>query len=181
MKYKNEKQIKKALGIESWRNLSKDKVVQFASMMPEMNKEVMLEIIKSLPEFTKYGNELLEALHDTIQKSIDRNSSDYQAGLEIIKETQSILKEQLNRENITDEERILIINNLMELARMIPSMDKQNKKLIEILNNNALKATGVALLAVIVFVGGKVFLDKFSGEDPDNKEDDAIDVDCKEV
>lgn len=39
MKYKNEIQIKKAMGIESWRNLSRDKVIRFAAMMPDMDKE----------------------------------------------------------------------------------------------------------------------------------------------
>lgn len=39
MKYKNEMQIKKAMGIENWRNLSRDKVIRFAAMMPDMDKE----------------------------------------------------------------------------------------------------------------------------------------------
>lgn len=94
MKYKNEMQIKKTMGIESWRNLSRDKVIRFAAMMPDMDKEVMLEIIPTFPEFTKYGNELLESLRETILKTIDKNSEDYRMSLEIIKETQSICKEQ---------------------------------------------------------------------------------------
>jgi hypothetical protein len=40
MKYKNEIQIKKAMGIESWRNLSRDKVIRFAAMMPDMDKRL---------------------------------------------------------------------------------------------------------------------------------------------
>lgn len=103
MKYKNEMQIKKAMGIENWRNLSRDKVIRFAAMMPDMDKEVMLEIIRTFPEFTKYGNELLESLRETILKTIDKNSEDYRMSLEIIKETQSICKEQLFGWKIIDE------------------------------------------------------------------------------
>lgn len=40
MKYDSEEAVKKALGIETWRNLSKDKIVRFAAMMPDMDTEV---------------------------------------------------------------------------------------------------------------------------------------------
>ena len=162
MKYKNELQIKKALGIENWRNLSRDKVIRFAAMMPDMDKEVMIEIIKSFPEFTKYGNDLLESLRETIQKTIDKNSEDYHMGLTIIQETQIICKEQLSRTDISAEERVLIWNNLMEVTKMVPVMDKENKKFYEFLNNKYFKATTAALAAAVVFIGGKVILDQFS-------------------
>jgi hypothetical protein len=182
VQYKNEKQVKKALGIESLKNLSKDKVIEFAAMMPDMKKEVMLEIIKSYPEFIKYGNDLLNELHDTIVKTIEKNSSDYQASLGIIKETQLILKEQLNRTDISSEERIVLINNLMEIARMMPSMDKQNKKFLALLNNNALKATAAALGLGIFFVGGKVILNQLLGDESEEVDtDNTIDFDYEEI
>ncbi len=162
MKYKNELQIKKALGIENWRNLSKDKVIRFAALMPDMDKEVMLEIIKSFPEFTKYGNDLMEALKETIQKSIDKNSEDYQMGLAIIQETQAICKEQLNRTDLSDNERVLIWNNLMEVTKIIPVMTKENTKFYEFLNNKYFKATTAALGIALVFIGGKVIMDQIS-------------------
>ena len=165
MKYKNEMQIKKALGIETWRNLSIDKVIRFAAMMPDMDKEVMLEIIKTFPEFTKYGNDLLKSLKETIQTTVDKNSEDYRMGLAIIQKTQDICSEQLNRTDISAEERVLIWNNLMEVTRMVPMMDKENKKFYEFLNNKYFKATTAALVAAIVFIGGKVALDQFSGQE----------------
>lgn len=165
MKYKNEMQIKKALGIETWRNLSRDKVIRFAAMMPDMDKEVMLEIIKTFPEFAKYGNDLLESLRETIQTTVDKNSEDYRMGLAIIQRTQDICSEQLNRTDISAEERVLIWNNLMEVTRMIPTMDKGNKKFYEFLNNKYFTTTAAALAAAVVFIGGKVVLDQFSGQE----------------
>ena len=170
MKYKNELQIKKAMGIESWRNLSKDKVIRFAALMPDMDKEVMMEIIKAFPEFTKYGNDLLESLKETIQRSMDKNSEDYRMGLAIIQETQAICKEQLNRTDLSNEERMLIWKNLMEVTKMVPVMDKENKKFYEFLNNKYFKATAAALCAALVFIGGKVVLDQFTEQ---GVEDDA--------
>ena len=44
-RYHSEEAVKKALKIESFRNLTKDKVMEFTSMIPYMEKEVALEII----------------------------------------------------------------------------------------------------------------------------------------
>ena len=92
--------------------------------------------------------------------------------LEIIKETQSICKEQLNREDITPEERVIIWQNLMEVTKMVPILDKENKKFYENLNSKYVKATVAALLSALVFIGGKVALDQFSGLPLENKEDE---------
>ena len=45
-RYHSEEAVKKALKIESFRNLTKDKVMEFTSMIPYMEKEVALEKIK---------------------------------------------------------------------------------------------------------------------------------------
>jgi hypothetical protein len=181
MKYKSEQQIMKKLGIESWRNLSKDKVVKFAAMMSDMDKEVMLKVIDQFPEFTKYANDLLTSLHETLQKSMDMNSSDYQASLEIIKETQSIYKDLLVKDDITTEERLLVINKLSELTKMVEPMDKENKKFYKFINSEAVKTTAVALGTAIVILGGKVIVDSLLGGDDNLAEDDAIDVDYEEI
>ena len=55
-RYHSEEAVKKALKIESFRNLTKDKVMEFTSMIPYMEKEVALEIIKQLYFVYVIGN-----------------------------------------------------------------------------------------------------------------------------
>lgn len=45
-RYHSEEAVKKVLKIDSFRNLTKDKVMEFTSMIPYMEKEVAIEIIK---------------------------------------------------------------------------------------------------------------------------------------
>lgn len=45
MTLSSEDDVKKALNIDSWRNLSKDKLLAFVAEMPHMNKEVALKAI----------------------------------------------------------------------------------------------------------------------------------------
>lgn len=44
-RYVTEEAVKRALKIDSFRNISKDKVMQFASMIPYMDKDVAIAII----------------------------------------------------------------------------------------------------------------------------------------
>ncbi len=48
-RYVSEESVKKALKLDSFRNLSKEKVMQFASMIPYMDKEVAIAIINQFP------------------------------------------------------------------------------------------------------------------------------------
>ena len=46
----SEDQVKKALHIDSFRNLSKDKIMEFASLIPNMDKDVAISIINQFPQ-----------------------------------------------------------------------------------------------------------------------------------
>jgi hypothetical protein len=54
MKYTDEESVKEALGITSRRNLSRQNVVKFAAMMPDMDKELAVKIVEQFPAFTKF-------------------------------------------------------------------------------------------------------------------------------
>ena len=59
-RYHSEEAVKKALKIESFRNLTKDKVMEFTSMIPYMEKEVALEIIKQFPVYVEFVESAIE-------------------------------------------------------------------------------------------------------------------------
>lgn len=73
MKFENEGEILKELGMESWRNLSKEKMIRFAAMMPDMDKEVALKIIQQLPEFTKFALEALNVMEKEHANTLSSN------------------------------------------------------------------------------------------------------------
>ncbi len=54
-RYVSENAVKRALKIDSFRNLSKDKIMQFASMIPYMDKEVAIAIINQFPIYADFG------------------------------------------------------------------------------------------------------------------------------
>lgn len=62
MRDKNEAEIMKMLEIDTWRNLSKDKVLQFAALMPEMDRDVAMRVIAQFPEFRMFAIEALNVI-----------------------------------------------------------------------------------------------------------------------
>ena len=160
MKYSDEEKIKKKLDIQDWRNLSKDKVIEFVSMMPDMDKEVMFEVIKKFPEFTKFGKNILDSLNESAKQLSESNSKDLKEYMKFINETQLILRQELNKENITNNEKVYIINQIMKLAEMVKDMDKDNKNLFKKNSDNHYKMGATLGVLALVALGGKVLIRK---------------------
>lgn len=58
-----ENEVKKALAIDSFRNMTKDKIMEFVSAIPNMDKEVAIKIIEQFPTYTESANNMLAQLN----------------------------------------------------------------------------------------------------------------------
>ena len=54
-----ENDVKKALAIDSFRNISKDKIMEFVSAIPNMDKEVAIKIIEQFPSYSESANNMI--------------------------------------------------------------------------------------------------------------------------
>ena len=48
-------EVKRALNIDDFRKISKDKIMELVSLIPSMDKEVTIEIIKQFPYFLDFA------------------------------------------------------------------------------------------------------------------------------
>ena len=74
-RYHSEEAVKKALKIESFRNLTKDKVMEFTSMIPYMEKEVALEIIKQFPVYVEFVESAIENYTQLCKTILETNKN----------------------------------------------------------------------------------------------------------
>jgi hypothetical protein len=160
MKYNNENQIKEALGIESWRNLPKDKILQFSAMMPEMDNEVMMKIIDQFPEFRIFAKEILDNAETTFLEALKANQSNQENLHQSFTELRSLIAKELSQEGVSFEEKKYYIEKVMECLNIENKKDSENKVWISKITTKALMTAGGLVLAAIVFVGGKVILGK---------------------
>ncbi|NDU73734.1 hypothetical protein GWI34_13950 [Actinomadura sp. DSM 109109] len=161
---KSEAEIKRTLGIDSWRNLSKDKMLRFAAMMPDLDTEVAIKIIEQFPVFKEFATETLSTLERTHSSALIANKHSQDAFHEACREIREILKGQLTPD-LPFEDRKYIIDKLMELSRMESEKDSENKKVLS--ENFKMAALGaIALLAAgVAVLGGKTALDNRSESD----------------
>ncbi|MFD7311036.1 hypothetical protein [Promicromonospora sp. NPDC059942] len=166
MTLQTEDEIKQALGIETWRNLSRDKVLRFAAMMPQMDKEVALGIVAQLPVFTRFSVEALDVLrkvHASTQVSNKQSQDRVHDAYADIRDT---LKNELNKDDLSSEDRRSLTELLMETGNREFAKDSENKRFLDGLMSKATVATGAAVLASVVFVGGKVMLQRGEESNP---------------
>ena len=166
MKYKNEAEVKRALDIESWRNLSKEKIVKFAAMMPDMDTEVALKIVEQFPVFKQFALDALEGIEKQHASTLGHNKSSQDQTHLAFQETRAILKNELNRESLTWDQRKYILELIVSLASLESEKDSENKRFLgSMFQKGGAIALGALALGV-VFVGGKFALQR--GEDDAN-------------
>lgn len=163
MAYKSEAEIKQALGIDSWRNLSKDKMIRFAAMMPDMGTEAALKIIEQFPSFKEFATDVVNALEKSFDSAVSANKQSQEHFHQALQHIREILKGQLEREDQSWEERKYILDLIMETGRLESLKDSENKKFLSVALKT-LAAGGVgALLLGVAFIGGKVMAESKDG------------------
>lgn len=115
--YKTEDDVKKAMGIDSFRNLSKDKVLQFVSSMNDTVPEVRLAIIEQFPNFKELATDVLDAYEEAQHEAAGAVREGSQNAHNAWADVRRILEKELdNNTNLSNEERWAYIEKIIETA-----------------------------------------------------------------
>lgn len=164
MKYNNEVALMKALDIDSWRNLSKDKMIRFAAMMPDTDREVALKVIEQFPEFRTFALEALDVMQRQHESSLAHNKHSQDHVHRAYQEIREVLKRELDRESLGADERRYIYDLLMETANREFAKDSENKRLLDSMLGKVVVGGVAAILGAVAFIGGKVMLGEQGSE-----------------
>ena len=171
-----EQKVLKKLGIPDFRHITKDKIVQFASMLPRMDPEVAKKALEQFPEFAKSAKEIVSYYKDIVYKGFDENTASVNSFYAMCDAINDALREQLQDENLTFEEKSVIIDKMIELAKMKAEKDTENKKFISGIIGKVTLGIGVAVGAVAAVLGAQTSISSGTSED-DNDNDDMDIVD----
>ena len=150
-RYVSEDAVKRTLKIDSFRNLSKDKIMQFASMIPYMDKEVAIAIINQFPKFADFGKIAISnymQICDNILKDNKENQASVIHGYQTILDA---LAKRMEIESTTEEDRKAITEDMITVADKIALADLQNKKFLDKLGTKVL--WGVLGVTAIIGAG----------------------------
>lgn len=152
IKFPTEDSVKKALKINSFRELSKDKIMQFASMIPYMDKEIAIAIINQFPKYAEFVKIIILVYMETANKILDDNKESQMAAIHGYQTILDCLSNKLEKSN-TEKERKSITNDMVFVADKIAEIDEKNKKFLDKMVKNVLAGVGIAVLAVGAGIG----------------------------
>lgn len=116
-KFKTEQDVKKAMGIDSFRNLSKDGVMQFVSLMNDTAPEVRLAIIEQFPNFKKLTLDVVDVYKEAQQEVAGAGRDSTQEAHNAWAEVRKILEKELDSNiALTKEERLAYLQMIFDTA-----------------------------------------------------------------
>ena len=177
-RYVNESAVKKALKIDSFRNLSKEKVMQFASMIPYMDKEVALKVIEQFPVYADFGRAAIEQYTKTCDSILEKNKDNQMAVVHGYQTILDALAKKIEKEDLSEEERKAITEDMITVADKIAEADLNNKKFLEKMGHLALWGFGVAIVGLAAVLGVNANID---GSDMPELEDNSNDDDYEVI
>lgn len=141
-----EKQVLKKLDIPDFRHLSKDKIMTFFSMLPNMDPEVAKKAIEQFPTYASTVKEIVSEYKGFLNNTLADNAESVHSYYAICNSILDELSKMLEQEDLTFEKRKYIIEQMLEVESHVRQKDTENKKHI-------LKIVGWTSVVIITFIG----------------------------
>lgn len=126
----SENEVKKALKIDSFRNLSKNKIIEFVSLIPNMDREVAIKIIEQYPSFAKLSESIVAQLIKMCDIALQKNEESQNLTIQVYKQILDELSYRLRLGNLSKEESEKITEQMIDIADKISLKDTENKEFI---------------------------------------------------
>lgn len=168
-----EQKVLKKLGIPDFRHMTKDKIVAFATMLPKMDPEVAKKALEQFPEFAKTATEIVSYYKELVEKGFDYNDASVKSFYLTCDSIIETLNEQLKDGNLSFQEKQIIIDKMIELAKMKADKDTENKQFIV----DSLKGAGLLALGVVASVATVLGVQTQLGKADSDEVDDSNIID----
>lgn len=146
-----ETQVKDALQISSFREISKAKLMEFVSLIPNMDKDVALAVIGQFPSYTASAKVMAEQLNTMCNSLLADNKDSRTTYVVAYKNILESLQELLKREDLNTREREYITEQMILIADKLADKDTENKQFL----SEMLKC-GLSLLGLTMVIGGAI-------------------------
>lgn len=126
--------------------MSKDKLTTFISSLPYLDPEVAKAAINQFPNFSEFVKDMIKVMQENADKSINSDEKTSLASIDFLQQTRDALFLQLDSEELSENERLRILDGILELNKMTLELNKQRQNFL--LKNSAIIATAIGTLAL---------------------------------
>ena len=154
--YVTEAQVKDALQINSFREVSKAKLMEFVSLIPNMDKDVAISIINQFPAYTASAKVMVEQMNLLCSNILQDNSDSRVTSVSAYQQILNSLALQLDKGNLSAEQQKEITDQMILIADRIAAKDTENKQFLTELFKYGSCILGGALLLGAAILGVNV-------------------------
>lgn len=140
----NEQKVLDKLGIDDFRHLSKEKVIEFVSLVPNMEPEVAKAAIEQFPEFSLVMKSIMIDYKQEIESALNQNDDTVKKYYNACDKILDSLDKLLDDTDLDLNEKMQIIDKMQEVQKMMDEKDSENKKFIR----DVLAIAGVVIVTV---------------------------------
>lgn len=151
----SETELKERLGIESWRNLSKDKFIDFVSELPNMSKEVAMKVVEQFPNFKELALGTFDQVQQQATEAVKANWKSQKKVHKAFEQYRGILSKELDRENLSPEDRFTVLRLLKEAIDTEALKDSEHKAFVLRALGMVAAAAAIVVAAGLTALGGK--------------------------
>lgn len=149
-----EMQVLKKLDIPDFRHLTKDKVIEFATMVPRMNPEVAKKALEQFPNFASTSLDVMKEYRTILEKSMEQDQENAQICYDMYGRVMAALEKILEEDNLSFEEKTYILSEMKQVADEVSRKDleKTNARMKLISIASGVAAAVVAILGTAIGV-----------------------------
>lgn len=140
----NEDAIAKALGEKSLGDLSAAKLRELVNRLDEIPPALQLHLIKTIPGLQLLALEAVAAVGNTLGTVLASNDANTEKAFAALAEIRGVISGELQKEDISDERWMFLMEKLGENGQMVVAKDTENKRFIAQQANADRLAKGVA-------------------------------------
>lgn len=153
----SEEAVKDKLQISDFRSISKEKLIEFVSAIPEMDTEVALKCIEQFPNFKEYSTNIVQSLYGVYEQALSSGRENDFATIDSYRQILDDLRFMLSKDDLSESTKRYIIDKEIEVADKLAAYTKDSKNFLrDLLKYSGAVATG-ALSVGAALLGVKFF------------------------
>ncbi|QEO09755.1 hypothetical protein [Protaetiibacter larvae] len=145
----DEDTVKKALKINSFRELSKDKVLEWFSGFTELSEQVQLKVIEQIPEFKALATSAIDGMKSVFESTVDSNQKSLDRVHAAYEQWRASLIAELEKPDLSAEARLQIFDRIAETVREQAGQHAAHREFLDTWYGKTLAAVGAVSLGVI--------------------------------
>ena len=128
-KINNKKTLLKKLNIKEVENIP-DKLNDFISLLPSIDKDLAIQIINQLPEYRETCNKILDTLDASCDKALSSADKSLAKTIDAYSKILDTLSERLLNETLSESEKTSITKDMLAVADKIAYLHKEHENFI---------------------------------------------------